>query len=78
MPTKIIPGRSENVKGIKGKNNIINKTKIIKSTVVKMKTDGINITSMTAKITNAKCAAIYTPMLVTCLSFMVIVVPVKK
>jgi len=43
-----------------------------------MKTDGINITSTTAMITNAKYVAIYPPMLVTCLPFMVIVVPVKK
>jgi len=43
-----------------------------------MKTDGINITSTTAMITNAEYVAIYPPMLVTCLPFMVIVVPVKK
>jgi hypothetical protein len=74
----MIPGRSKNATGIKGKNNIINRTKIIESTTAKMKTDGINITSTTAMMTNAEYAAIYPPMPVTCLPFMVIVVPVKK
>jgi hypothetical protein len=78
MPAKIILGRSKDTIGIKGKNNIINTTKIIKSTTTKMKTDGINITSTTAKITNPKYVATYLPMPVTCLPFMVIIAPVKK
>jgi hypothetical protein len=78
MPAKIIAGRSKDAIGIRGKNNIINKTKMIESTTVRIKTDGINITSTTAMMTNAKYVAIYPPMLVTCLPFMVIVVPVIK
>jgi hypothetical protein len=76
MPAKIIAGRSKKAIGTKGKNNMIKTTKIIESTTAKMKTDGIIITSTIAIITNAKYAAIYPPMLVTCLPFMVIVVPV--
>ncbi len=67
-----------NERGINGKNNTTNTTKIIASTIPKMNTDGTNITIATAKITNAKYAARYPPMLVTCLPFMVIVVPVAK
>jgi len=78
MPAKIIPGRSKKPTGTKGKNNMIKTTKIIESTTAKMKTDGINITSTTAKITNPKYAAIYPLRLVTCLPFMVKVVLVKK
>lgn len=64
--------------GIKGKNSIIKTTKIIESTAARMKTEGIIITSAAAMMTNAKYAAIYPPRPVTCLPFMVIVVPAKK
>ena len=79
MPAKIMPGRSKKAIGTIGKNNIIKTTKISESTTAKIKTDGINITMTTAMIIIAKYAAIYPPMPVTCLPFIVIVVvPVKK
>jgi len=70
--------RNNDSAGIKGKSSKMKKTKIIESTTIKMKTDGIIITSTTAMISNAKYVAIKPPMLVTCLPFMTIVVPVKK
>ena len=58
MPAKITAGRSNNAIGIIGKNNKINAMKIIVSTKANRKSDGINITSRTATITNPKYAAI--------------------
>ncbi len=67
-----------NESGISGRNNIKNTIKIIANTTAKIKTEGISITMTTANITTAKYAARYPPMPVTCLPFMVIVVPEKK
>ncbi len=53
-----------NESGIRGKSNIINTAKIIASTIPNIRTDGINITMITAKITSAKYAARYPPRLV--------------
>jgi hypothetical protein len=78
MPAMIIPGRSKGLIGIKGKNSIIHMNKSIESTKARVMTDGIIITVNAAIVIIATYAAIYPPMLVTCLPFIVIVVPVKK
>ena len=57
---------------------MVHTTKIITTITANMWTEGINIAITTANIISPKYAAIYPLRLVTCLPFMVIVVPVEK